>query len=679
MIEERYTLAAERIRLIPEEESVGLPFRMYFKEVSEFLLMLDELKGQIGSGVYKALSLEECQVWNQRLYEDILPEHYENSYANPVYAAEKLGREYGQILSFLYAELRGAIVYVFEEKTEYLAVLFELFVEIYNCFEGEGTVQELKNIIYWYANDYCDVFVADRVLDQIDPERDFAVCKILNSDLNDLRYLYQFGEYVSENEIRTAQHLMELDESVIQKMADVYTEGYRIGFVNTGKDLSKKSVVNIRYVLGFERVIKKAVENFEKMGLHPVIYRASVSVLTKRQHLKIGYCGGNPNKQYDYDHRNDQGLFLGKRFVERKLEVMRHVYESNRELAGQFAGPAVMEVFGEKPFVPKIKEEAVKLSEKQEELSMMFDSKSGQLTNEYIKGEERSFTIIAYPIPEIGRDYEAIFDEVIRINTLDAEVYGRVQQTLIAALDQGEAVRILGQGENRTNLTVRLHPLNDPEKETIFENCVADVNIPVGEVFTSPVLKGTNGTLHVTRVYLNELQYLDLEIEFRDGMIADYRCGNFPEEEEGRRYFADNVLHHHPSLPMGEFAIGTNTTAYVAARKYGIEDKMPILIAEKTGPHFAVGDTCYSWAEDIKVYNPNGKEIIARDNEISLKRKEDVSQAYFHCHTDITIPYEELGSITVLCADGREIRILEQGRFVLPGTEILNEPLDGNK
>ena len=26
-------------------------------------------------------------------------------------------------------------------------------------------------------------------------------------------------------------------------------------------------------------------------------------------------------------------------------------------------------------------------------------------------------------------------------------------------------------------------------------------------------------------------------------------------------------------------------------------------------------------------------------------RKEDVSQAYYGCHTDITIPYEELGAI----------------------------------
>ena len=99
------------------------------------------------------------------------------------------------------------------------------------------------------------------------------------------------------------------------------------------------------------------------------------------------------------------------------------------------------------------------------------------------------------------------------------------------------------------------------------------------------------------------------------------------------------------------------------------------MIAEKMGPHFAVGDTCYSWSEDIKVYNPNGKEIVARDNSISIKRKEDVSKAYFHCHTDITIPYEELGKIAVVTAQGQEISLLENGRFVLPGTEILNEPL----
>lgn len=675
MTELRYELAVSRIREMMDEETVEEKFRDYFRTVGAFVLLIDETNQKLRSGSFEKYSMEELAAWNAKLYEDILPDVYDRSYGNPAYATEKLGAEYGPVLSALYAELRGAIAYVYEQKIEYLDILFELFVEIYNQFEEGPVVKNVQDTIYWYASDYCDVFVADRILDQVDASRSFATDIIRKSDLTDLRYLYSFGEYISASEVRTARHLLELDESVIAKMADVYTEGYRIGFVNTGKDLTKKKSVNIRYVLGFERVVKKAIENFEKMGLSPVIYRSGVSMLTKRQHLKIGYYGAIANKQYEYDHRDDQALFLDKKFVERKLEVMQTTYEHCKDLARVFAGPACIEMFGEEPFVPEVKEEVLTLNEKQQELSVSFDSRQSRLVNTYIPGDERSFTIIAYPVPEIGDKYEEIFDEIIRINTLDAKVYEKVQQTLIDALDQGTCVRILGGNGNCTDLTVQLHLLKDREKETIFENCVADVNIPVGEVFTSPVLEGTNGLLHVSKVYLNELQYQDLKITFANGMIADYSCKNFERELENKEYIKEHVLHRQATLPLGEFAIGTNTTAYVAAKKYGIEDKMPILIAEKMGPHFAVGDTCYSWSEDIKVYNPNGKEIIARDNSVSILRKEDVSKAYYHCHTDITIPYEELKRIYVITADGKEISLIENGEFVLPGTEILNEPL----
>ena len=671
----RYELAISRIREMMDEETVEEKFRDYFRTVGKFILLIDETNRKLKDGSFEKYSMEELKAWNTKLYEDILADAYNISYGNPAYAVEKLGAEYGSVLSALYAEIRGAISYVYEQNVEYLDILFELFIEVYNKFEGEPSIKNIKDTIYWYASDYCDVFVADRILDQVDANRSFAADIIRQSDLTDLRYLYSFGEYISDSELRTARHLLELDESVIVKMADVYTEGYRIGFVNTGKDLSKKKTVNIRYVLGFERVVKKAIENFEKMGLSPVIYRSGVSMLTKRQHLKIGYYGAIANKQYEYDHRDDQALFLDKKFVERKLEVMQTTYERCKDLASVFAGPACIEMFGEEPFVPEVKEEVLTLSEKQRELSVSFDSRQSQMVNNYIPGDERSFTIIAYPVPEIGDKYEEIFDEIIRINTLDAKVYEKVQQTLIDALDQGTCVRILGGNGNHTDLTIQLHLLKDREKETIFENCVADVNIPVGEVFTSPVLEGTNGVLHVSKVYLNELQYQDLEITFANGMIADYNCKNFERELENKEYIQEHVLHRHATLPLGEFAIGTNTTAYVAAKKYGIEDKMPILIAEKMGPHFAVGDTCYSWSEDIQVYNPNGKEIIARDNSVSILRKEDVSKAYYHCHTDITIPYEELKSITVITKDGKEILLIENGEFVLSGTEILNEPL----
>ena len=675
--EERHALAVDRLRGIVSEETVSERYLPFFQDTAIFLLELENIRRKISDGTWDLCTLEEMQSLNEILYRDILPQNYGNSYADPACAVKKLGEDKGGMLCFLYAEMRSGIPYVFEGRTDYLTILCELFIEVYNCFEenAEPDAKEIRDIIYWYASDYCDVFLADRVEEQIDPEYSFAADIIENADLEDDKYLYRFGEYITENELGTARHLRTLPEETIQKMADVYTEGYRIGFINTGKDLSKKSVVNIRYSLGFERVIRAAIENFRRMGLRPVIYRAASGVITKREHHKIGYFGAVPNWQYEYDHRQDQALFMDKRYVERRLEVMKTVYEKKRELAAQFAGPAVMETFGEKPFSPETKPEAPGYTPEQRELALMYDNRSGQITNEYIRGDERSFTIVAYPVPEIGERYPEIFNEVIRINTLDAKLYEKVQQTMIDALDQGEYVHVLGKGANRTDLRVQLIHLDDPEKETKFENCVADVNIPVGEVFTSPVLEGTDGVLNVSRVYLDGLEYRDLEITFRDGKITDYSCSNFDSPDEGRKYIFDNVLKNHQTLPLGEFAIGTNTTAYVAARKYGIEEKMPILIAEKTGPHFAVGDTCYSWSEDIRVCNPNGKEIMAKDNSVSILRKEDVSKAYFHCHTDITIPYEELEEISVVTKEGKNIILIKNGRFVLPGTEVLNEPL----
>lgn len=673
-IQERHMLCLERMKAMLVEETVREPFRDYFRQMALFLLETEAVRRKIADGTWRELDVDEMKVINCRLYEDILPEHYETSYANPAYAQRVLGEQYGQILSALYAELRCAVPYAFENHTEYLTILGELLIEVYNCFEGQfPEYKALKEIFYWYASDYCDVFLPARIEEQLKPEKCPAVQWLMDADLTDERCLYRFGEYITENETGTFRHLNSLPEEIIQKMADVYTEGYRIGFINTGKDLSKKSVVEIRYCLGFERVIKRAVENFRKMGLEPVIYRAASSAITRKEQIRVGYYGAIANKQYDYDHRSDQALFFDKRYMERKLDVLKNVYEKNKERAAQYAGPAVVEVFGQAPFSPQVKEEACTYSDVQNTLILQYNNKSGQITNQYIKGEERSFTIVAYPVPEIGERYKEIFDDVIRINTLDSKLYGQIQQHLIDALDQGEYVHVVGKGNNQTDMKVQLYRLNDPQKETIFENCAADVNIPVGEVFTSPVLEGTNGVLHVSKVYLNELQYVDLKITFQDGMITDYTCANFEKEEDNRKYIYDNILYNHETLPIGEFAIGTNTTAYVAGRKYGIEDKLPILIAEKTGPHFAVGDTCYSWAEDVKVYNPDGKEIVARDNSVSILRKEDISKAYFQCHTDITIPYEELEEISVVTKEGKTIILLKNGRFVLPGTETLNE------
>lgn len=683
-VRERLELSLDRIRSIKEEDA-RLPYGLYFKRTAGFLGMIRELLTARGIGEkelpesWEKLSLEELSDWNHRLYEDILPENYGESFANPDYAADCLGKEFGPLLSFLYTELRGCIVYAFEMRLEYIAILCEIFLEVYNLFtqawEEENETpreQAVRDALYWYVSDYVDLHLPWRIREGLDPALSFAADIIMDSDLTDLRYLYQYGEYVSDSERRLAAFMASLPEETIEKMAHTYTEGYRRGFEVMGRDLSKKKTVVVEYQLGFERMIRRAVEQFRSLGLEPVCYRAAVESLNRRSNGKRGYYGTSANRQYDYDHRYDSALYMGNAFKERKLSILKTAYEEYKDLAAMCAGPAVVETFGEEEFEPVNKKTAFSLNDHQQELTLSYATASRQIVNQYMPGDETSFTIIAFPRPEIGPDFEEIFKETIRINTLDYDTYQKIQQTLIDALDQAEYVRITGREGNETDLTVHLHTLNNPSRETNFENCVSDVNIPLGEVFTSPVLEGTKGLLHVKEVYVREYLFKDLRLEFEDGRVTEFSCGNF---DSGKELVKQVILNGHSWLPLGEFAIGTNTAAYAMAKKYNIGSKLPILIAEKTGPHFAVGDTCYSFAEDSPMYNPDGKEVIARDNEISLLRKEDMSRAYFSCHTDITIPYNELGDITAVKADGSEILLIQAGQFVLPGTEELNRAL----
>ena len=667
-VEERNSLVFGRIQEIMTESVVDELYQDYFSKAAARIANVEKIYTLWETDELGNLSLEELKQWNrvmfEELYEDSYEHSYEHSYANPAYAVEKFGTKVGQVLCLLYSKVEELTAMAYEGKKFFITITEELFVQVYNCFlEEELDIEEVKKIMYSAEYDYSLESTRANIIEMVDPGYDFATDIIMNSDLSDLRYLYRFGKHITDNELKTAEFIMSLPMEDIQAMADTYTEGYRIGFTTTGKDLSKKTTAHIIYTLGFERMVKAAIQNFEKMNL-------KVTLPTKR------IATTPANRQYQFDHKSDLAFYLDKPFIEKRLESMKTNYEQVKALAKGYAGPAVIETFGEKDFDPVIKPEAIDYTAKQRQLNIYLMSQARQLQSNYINEEERSFTIIAYPIPEIGKDFHAIFKETVKINTLDYVLYQTIQQRIIDALDTAEYVHILGKGDNRTDLKVAMQPIQDPAKESNFENCVADVNIPVGEVFTSPKLTGTNGKLHVSKVYLNGLQYLNLDMDFKDGMIVDYTCTNFATPEENKKYLTENVLFHHDTLPIGEFAIGTNTTAYRMGIQYDIQAKLPILIAEKTGPHFAVGDTCYSHVEEVKVYNPDGKEIIARSNEVVDGNKEDESKAYFNCHTDITIPYNELQLIAAVKADGTSIAIIEDGKFVLPGTEELNIPLE---
>lgn len=362
-MEERYELTMERIRKITGEETVGEMYRDYFRHVAHFLLKIHEGKELLEKIGSKKEKKEHLGAQMDLLYQDVLPCNYGHSYANPVYAVQKMGAEIGAFLCALYAELRAEIGYVYEGRLEYIVILNELFVEIYNRFEAEQVpeLSGLKESFYWYASDYCDVFAADRVREEIDPNQNgFARSLILESDLEDLNYLYQFGEYVGENVWRRAESMQSLSENELSEIADRYVE----------EVCSKReeSVFVLDYVLGMERVVKCVIRKLEEMGIKTTICRTSHSLITQNEGANCGFYSDSVNPQYELDHKEDIALVLDKQFVERRLEVVRTVLEQNKEQVAKVCGRMRIEQMLTEEGSLEERDERIRLNEKQKEL-----------------------------------------------------------------------------------------------------------------------------------------------------------------------------------------------------------------------------------------------------------------------------------------------------------------------
>ncbi len=669
---ERYDIVIEGIRNSDTPDaSTG------FHEFADRINRIHRLKGLVESGQWSLMSADEKRCVNESLYDAINEPAYSESIGNPDVSARAYGPIYGPVIAAVYEELLQVIPHVTAGIYKPFLYVSELISEIFGHIEKDGIDRGIKQSLYYFAHDYFSEYAELGLYE--------AKCETATDSLSDIilraaseeSALYDYGFAVTEETRRIYRYLASLPQEQIDRMAETFVNGYLDGFETMRIDRTGKCYVEMRTCIGFERVTAKAMEMFRQAGMVPLTFRTMREMAYKSLGCVRGIYALSANRQHDYDHRNDCLLYLNRQYLDVFYQGLKAALDTVRESCTKFAGPAVQEIFGEseivyrnKKTVPVAKGRTISyLNEKR--------TKASVIIQKYIKQDEISFTIIAYPIPEIGPGFETIFDETVACNCLSNSRYKRIQQALIDVLDRGQYVTVTGRGKNKTNMKVMLHTLTDPAKQTNFENCGADVNIPVGEVFTSPVLKGTEGILHVSKVYLEGNEFKNLKISFKDGMIQNCTCDNFKTKEENDTYIRENILFQHETLPIGEFAIGTNTVAYAMGIRHGIQEKLPILIAEKTGPHFAVGDTCYSHSEDHAVYNPDGKEIIARDNEVSALRKDNPEKAYLNCHTDITVPYDELDEIAVHTADGEVITVIKDGRFTVPGAEELNGPLNG--
>lgn len=642
--------------------------REYLITLQSIIIKAGELAPFVSSDVSKKgkFSLAKLQNMQKAYYADLAPElTYNKSFGNPSYAKDCFGAELGKLLCLAYARFRDYLTLIIMQRYTTLAQLNQLFLDLVKLSEGYSKTKQ--NLPKWEKaiRQYMLKEINQRHLFSIywrySPQQDYYKNIILKADLADLSYLYRYGTYISKHVLDMAKFMAKYPEKDMQMLSRYIVKCYVDGFVRGNRSYKIKKYAMLIIPAGMERLGRLVIKELKKLGLDAVV----------QQPLTESY-----NKQYDYDHRFNMSVYYDQAYVDKMLPAHKKAVEAMSKVFKLHAGPVYVELFGEVPFTPKDNPAAFKLSGEQMQLLRLTSGKTSQIFYQHYKREESSFCIIAFPSPEIGGKFRQIFADTVKVNMLDSMRYAAIQQKIIDVLDKAEYVHVKGKGANQTDIKVKLHTLKNPKKETNFENCVADVNIPVGEVFTSPLLKGTNGTLHVKDIYLSNLRFHNLKITFKDGYISDYDCTNFKSKAANKKFIEENLLMPHKTLPIGEFAIGTNTAAYQMALKYDILSLLPILIIEKMGPHFAVGDTCYTREEDVDHFNfYDGKKIIAVENEKTALRKKDPMNAYTQVHTDITLPYEMLKSITAIRKDGATAHIIQDGMFVVPGTEELNIPL----
>jgi len=602
--------------------------------------------------------LEDLQALNKQLFAGMTVEEYDTCFGNPAYAVKEFGTEMGKLVAGVTAMIQPLYHKAVENQHFEITLIGSMLIKLYKAKREPDVWKEIINETMMRRDDDRSEYQQVR---QYSPDQRAYLEIVEMSDLDDLRYLYQYLHYIGPNEIETAKFLNNYPDDKLTKLARTLVDAYIRGFKSDNKDYSIKDTVAVMYNIGQEQIVRKVIRMLKGFGFSAL----------------ISYVGSTKvNPQYNYDHRWDSAIYLNKEIVDQSISIFTEASSRTADLLKGYSGGIYFDRFGEKLFSPEQKDECLKLDPEQQQLMKRLGMNRSQIMDKYAPRSETSFCIIGFPVPEIGNQFTEIFENTAEINMLESEHWETIQQKIIDVLDKADYVEVKGKGANLTDIRVQMQKLLIPEKQSNFCNCGADVNIPVGEVFTSPQLKGTNGVLHVTDIYLEDLHYDNLKLIFEDGFATEYSCTNYEDAEKNHKYVFESLFLPHVKLPLGEFAIGTNTLAYLMAKKFNILPQMPVLIIEKMGPHFAIGDTCFSWEEDKPVYNPDGKEIIARDNDVSILRKTDMDKAYTNKHTDITLPYEELAYITAVTESGERFDIIRDGRFVVAGTEELNEPLE---
>ena len=605
--------------------------------------------------------VDELLAENECCFFSCQPRNYSVSLSNPDYARKifgKLGLFYSHLL-YLVLQLPS---YAAKGQVDYCNKMTSLIQERFHLIEGKRDYKEVRDFVKTLINESAQEqsgFLGESFLQGGSGSSSYEI--LMECDSIGGKSLFRYGLPIHQTEINLFEYIHGLPEERLQAQAQHIAKSFLHGFISQGRDRGGRTGIPFYYQIGQEFLVKLLVKALEEWGLDPIVQRVD------------GLFLRFPVFQ---EHRYRLNFFLSAAQIESRKTALKEGFAKVETGLRNICGFIDILQFGGE--MPRISNVSLKIDGGGDDLPLIqgLNRFRRQLEMYYIPPSTLSFCKVAFPNALFGDDLDNLFMKFLTLNQTESDKHEKIQQCIINALDQADHVIIKGFGENETNLQVKLQLLNDPSKETLFLNCGGDLNIPHGELFTTPELAGTSGMLHIRKINLRDTLFHNLRLIFEDGMIKDYSCENFDDSGENLALIEQILMYPYKSLPMGEFSIGTNTLVYRIAQDHNLVDQLPIILMEKMGPHFAIGDPCFARGEETPVYNLlDQKEMIARGNALTALRLKQPDEAYTDIHIDITIPYRDIGELTGYTPKGNAIAILKEGLFVLEGCEELNGPL----
>ena len=584
---------------------------------------------------------------------------YENSMQNPE-KAEEIYPGAGKWYAVIQAEASGIAENLMIGQKDMAQAREKLLEKAGQIVEKEeNSADELRRLWKTFLLETATVREMDFVKSMVCIGEENPYETVLEkADNSTADWMEEYGLPVTETDKKMMRFWFGLEKEKLQAMGKSIADAFLHGFISQSRDRRERKRVRFYYQIGQEALAREVVKALKEKGLTPVI---------TAPHTLHALNQWQADHQFDHSVVMDEELFQAEW---KAYETAMYFYE--KELKDT-CGMIGIDQFGMESVIYTHGEHALQPDEGSRNWKTKLEQKKRDLESQWIRPSEISFCKVAFPNLLVGERFEEIFEDFFQMNVEESEPFEKLQQVLIDGLDTCDIAEIKGCNGNETDIRISLWPIKDPTKETKFLNCGGDLNIPYGEVFTTPKLAGTTGLYHVEEICLKGIFYHDLRLTFQDGWVVDANC------REGKEYVMNRLLYPNEKITMGEFAVGSNTKAYAIAHKYQLGDRLPILIYEKMGPHIAIGDPCFARSEDAPIYNMyDHKEMVCRENEITAERntKENI---YFGNHVDITLPYHQVEYLRGIRKDGTIVSFIENGRFVLKGTEGLNIGFGGGE